>query len=247
MSIRELARRHGVHRRAVRQALASAVPPPRQAYERGPSRRSVPTRRSSARWLDRGPGRRRASSATRPAGSGSASSTRRARRSSEATVRRYVRACRRELGLDRVDVAIVALHDPGDEAQVDFGLSDVILAGVRTQVAVFELRLSPLGRRGPRRLRLRGPGGVPRGPRDRLRAPRRGARPDPVRQRPGPGRAGPAGPRPRSRPSASSPCAPTTASTPSSASRASGAPTRRAASRARSAGTAGGSSSRSRG
>jgi hypothetical protein len=30
LSIRELAARHGVHRRAVRQALASAVPPPRK-------------------------------------------------------------------------------------------------------------------------------------------------------------------------------------------------------------------------
>ena len=32
LSIRELAGRHGVHRRAVRQALAPAVPPPRKAY-----------------------------------------------------------------------------------------------------------------------------------------------------------------------------------------------------------------------
>ena len=32
LSIRELAERHGVHRRTVRQALASAVPPPRKAY-----------------------------------------------------------------------------------------------------------------------------------------------------------------------------------------------------------------------
>ena len=32
MSIRELADRHAVHRRTVRQALANAVPPPRQTY-----------------------------------------------------------------------------------------------------------------------------------------------------------------------------------------------------------------------
>lgn len=31
-SIRELAERHGVHRRTVRQALADAVPPPRKVY-----------------------------------------------------------------------------------------------------------------------------------------------------------------------------------------------------------------------
>ena len=34
MSIRELARRHRVHRRTVRQALADAVPPPRKVPER---------------------------------------------------------------------------------------------------------------------------------------------------------------------------------------------------------------------
>jgi hypothetical protein len=33
-SIRELAARHAVHRRTVREALASAVPPPRKAYAR---------------------------------------------------------------------------------------------------------------------------------------------------------------------------------------------------------------------
>ena len=32
LSIRELAERHKVHRRAVRQALASALPPPRKDY-----------------------------------------------------------------------------------------------------------------------------------------------------------------------------------------------------------------------
>ena len=32
LSIRELAEKHGVHRRTVRQALASAVPPTRKVY-----------------------------------------------------------------------------------------------------------------------------------------------------------------------------------------------------------------------
>jgi hypothetical protein len=35
-SIRELADRHHVHRRTVRQALASAVPPPRKSYPQRP-------------------------------------------------------------------------------------------------------------------------------------------------------------------------------------------------------------------
>ena len=40
LSIRELAERHGVHRRAVRQALESAMPPPRSVRRRGGRRRS---------------------------------------------------------------------------------------------------------------------------------------------------------------------------------------------------------------
>jgi DNA-directed RNA polymerase specialized sigma24 family protein len=41
LSIRELADRHGVHRRTVRQALAAAVPPPRRVYRFGAVRRSI--------------------------------------------------------------------------------------------------------------------------------------------------------------------------------------------------------------
>ena len=63
----------------------------------------------------------------------------------ESTVRRYVRECRRELNLEHRDVAIVAHHLAGSEAQVDFGLADVIMAGERTSVSVFELRLSHSG------------------------------------------------------------------------------------------------------
>ena len=37
LSIRELARRHGVHRRAVRQALESAVPPPKRSPQSRPA------------------------------------------------------------------------------------------------------------------------------------------------------------------------------------------------------------------
>jgi len=42
LSIRELAERHGVHRRAVRQALASALPPPRKTYRHELDRLSDP-------------------------------------------------------------------------------------------------------------------------------------------------------------------------------------------------------------
>jgi len=143
LSIRGLARRHGVHRRAVRQALASAVPPPRQVVQRARPA-SGPHDATIARWLteDQAAHRKQRHTARRiwerlVDEEGAAVS--------EPTVRRAVARLRRELEPDRGDVAIVALHHPGEEAQVDFGLADVFIGGVRTSVAVFELRLSHSG------------------------------------------------------------------------------------------------------
>ena len=50
-SIRELAGRHRVHRRTVRQALASAVPPPRRAYSARPRPAIGPYARVIDGWL----------------------------------------------------------------------------------------------------------------------------------------------------------------------------------------------------
>ena len=122
----------------------SAVPPPRKPVESGARRRSAPMPTRSGSWLteDQEAPRKQRHTARRiwerlvdEQGADVA----------ESTVRRYVRACRRELHLDHVEVAIVAHHEPGEEAQVDFGLSDVFIGGERTQVAVFELRLSHSG------------------------------------------------------------------------------------------------------
>jgi len=143
VSIRELARRHSVHRRAVRQALAAAIPPPRTVNPR-PAPAIGPHADTIRRWLteDKVVHRKQRHTARRiwerlvdEQGADLA----------ESTVRRFVRECRRELDLDHHDVAIVAHHLPGEEAQVDFGLADVIIGGEKVQVAVFELRLSHSG------------------------------------------------------------------------------------------------------
>ena len=104
LSIRELAVRHGVHRRTVRQALASAVPPPRRSTRRGPGRRSAGMRRVIDGWLlaDRDAPRKQRHTARRVwqrlvAEHGADVA--------EVTVSRYVARRRVELGLDTVEVA----------------------------------------------------------------------------------------------------------------------------------------------
>ncbi|WP_425957124.1 hypothetical protein [Xylanimonas sp. McL0601] len=55
--MRELAERHGVHRRTVRQALASATPPPRKEYSPRGSAGDRAVEAGHRRVAARGPGR----------------------------------------------------------------------------------------------------------------------------------------------------------------------------------------------
>jgi transposase len=144
-SIRELADRHGVHRRTVRQALGSAVPPPRKEY---PAR----SRPSLDAWVevidgwllaDRDAPRKQRHTARRiwqrlVAEHGATLA--------EITVSRYVRDRRRELGLVDVDVAVPQAHLPGAEAEVDFGEFHTTLAGIDVTCWMFVMRLSHSGR-----------------------------------------------------------------------------------------------------
>jgi transposase len=144
-SIRELAVRHHVHRRTVRQALASAVPPPRKAY---PPRSRPAIGRYAAvidEWLlaDRDVPRKQRHTARRvwqrlvaEHGAGVA----------EVTVSRYVARRRAELGLDTVQVAVPQAHLPGAEAEVDFGEFYAQVAGVLVKLWMFVMRLSCSGR-----------------------------------------------------------------------------------------------------
>ena len=99
-SIRELADRHHVHRRTVRQALASAVPPPRKVYPERPRPAIGPYAAIIDGWLvaDRDVPRKQRHTARRVwqrlAAEHGASVA-------EGTVSRYVARRRAELGLDR--------------------------------------------------------------------------------------------------------------------------------------------------
>jgi transposase len=139
LSIHELARRHGVHRRTVRQALASPLPPPRKRPERRPAPKLGEYRALIDAWLvaDRAAPRKQRHTARRV--------WERLRSEhgvevSERQVRRYVRDRRRALG-DVVDEVFVPLcHEPGAEAEVDWGEATVVIGGVETKVFLFLMR-----------------------------------------------------------------------------------------------------------
>jgi transposase len=144
LSVRALSRRHRVHRRTVRQALASALPPLRAVPHRaspvmGPW---VPTIRA---WLaaDREAPRKQRHTARRVwqrlVDELGADVT-------EPTVRHVVRRIRAELGSGIGDVTIVGRHEPGEEAEVDFGQATVNVAGEPVVVHLFHLRLSASAR-----------------------------------------------------------------------------------------------------
>jgi len=146
LSVRALARRHGVHRRTVRQALASALPPPRAISPR-PAPKLDPVLPLIRGWLtdDLKAPRKQRHTARRvwerlldEHGAAVA----------ESTVREWVREMRAEIGTGGgiADVTIVGCHRPGEEAEVDFGEATILLAGEPTKVHLFHLRLSHSGK-----------------------------------------------------------------------------------------------------
>jgi len=145
VSIRGLAVRHHVHRRTVRQALASAVPPPRKAYSQRPRPALDPYTQVIDEWLlaDREVPRKQRHTARRVwqrlvAEHGATVA--------EVTVSRYVARRRAELGLDTIEVMVPQSHEPGAEAEVDFGEFHAMVAGVLLKLWMFVMRLSCSGR-----------------------------------------------------------------------------------------------------
>ncbi len=141
--VRELARRHGVHRRTVRQALGEAVPPSRKVPVGRPAPKLGPYRELIDGWLvaDRAAPPKQRHTARRiwqrlveEEGADVA----------EVTVRRWVRRRRRELGEVRQGL-VPQHHVDGAEAEVDWGRAHVYVAGVLTEVRLFVMRSSAAG------------------------------------------------------------------------------------------------------
>ena len=139
LSIRALAARHGVHRRAVRQALASPLPPAKRAPKSRPAPKLGEYRELIDGWLlaDLDEPRKQRHTAKRiwrrlvdEHGAAVA----------ETTVRDYVRKRRRELGHAPREVFVPQVHAPGVTAEVDWGQAEVELAGNRTRVHLFFMR-----------------------------------------------------------------------------------------------------------
>ncbi|MDQ2761920.1 MAG: IS21 family transposase [Actinomycetota bacterium] len=138
LSVRALARRHGVHRRTVRQALDSALPPERKRPVGRPAPALGAWRELVDSWLlaDRDAPRKQRHTARRihqrlVAEHGAVVA--------ETTVRDYVRRRRRELGL-AAEAFCPQVHDPGVSAEVDWGEAKVTLAGVLVTVGLFLMR-----------------------------------------------------------------------------------------------------------
>ncbi|MGH3183358.1 MAG: IS21 family transposase, partial [Streptosporangiaceae bacterium] len=150
MSVRALARKYDVHRRTVRQALASAVPPGRKV----PSRQSAVldgVRAAIDEMLreDLEAPRKQRHTARRVF---ERLCDEHAARVSYSYVAKYVQRRRAEIAAEDREVAgglagfVPQAREPGAEAQVDFGDVTVCLAGEMARCFMFAFRFSFSGR-----------------------------------------------------------------------------------------------------
>jgi transposase len=144
VSIRALAEKHGVHRRTVRQALVSAVPPVRASTER-PSPALGRWTTVIDGWLE----------ADRSAPKKQRHTARRVFQRlveeldaeiSESSVRRYVAEAKKKRAFSVPQVMVPQSHPLGEEAEVDFGQFSFMLEGVMVEAWMFVMRLSASAR-----------------------------------------------------------------------------------------------------
>lgn len=144
LSIRELAKRYGTHRRTVRQALASAIPPERKSPPPKSSPALEPWKPVIDGWIeaDRTAPRKQRHTARRiyerlveehGADVG------------ESTVRRYVAQKKQSAGVPLREVTVSQHHPLGAEAEVDFGDVSFYLRGLLVVGKMFVMRLSASG------------------------------------------------------------------------------------------------------
>jgi len=149
LSVRALARKYGVHRRLVREALARAEPGPRKTPERR-SPQLEPLKEIIDGWLRADLDAPRKQRHTVKRIHDRLISEHDAGGVSYWTVRDYVARRRPEIRIEEgrgpAKVFVPQHHPPGQDAEVDFGELWVRLAGVMTKCYLFVFRMSYSGR-----------------------------------------------------------------------------------------------------
>jgi len=145
VSVRELARRFGTHRRTVRDALVSAVPPERRPVVGRASPVLDEWKPLIDRWLadDRNAPPKQRHTARRV---WRRLVTEHGATVGESTVRRYVAQAKRNRPAVLVKVMVPQSHVLGAEAEVDFGDLRFVLNGTIVKGHMFVMRLSASGK-----------------------------------------------------------------------------------------------------
>jgi transposase len=144
LSIRALAKRFGVHRRLVREALVAPIPPPRKMTER-PMPVLGPWTGTIDSWLaeDQNAPRKQHHTARRI---WQRLVEEHGVEVCEGTVRRYVAKAKARRPIPTVEVMVPQTHRLGYESEVDFGAVSFVLSGELVQGWMFIIRLSSSGK-----------------------------------------------------------------------------------------------------